>query len=75
MAWGWFGRGRGGWAGPWPGRGPFSYLPPCQRPGWWFGRGACWWFLAPYMWSQYGYPPFGYPFGMLPYSYPYSWWW
>jgi len=25
------GRGRGGWMGPWPGRGPFSYLPPWQR--------------------------------------------
>jgi len=42
MAWGWRGRG-GGWAGPWPGRGPFSYLPPWQRPGWLFGRGWCWW--------------------------------
>jgi len=38
MAWGWRGRG-GGWAGPWPGRGPFSYLPPWQRPGWLFGFG------------------------------------
>ncbi len=38
-------RGRGG--GPWPGRGPFSYLPPWQRPGWLYGRGACWWLLAP----------------------------
>ena len=33
---GWFGRGR--WFGPWPGRGPFSYLPPWQRPGWVYGR-------------------------------------
>ncbi|HID17370.1 TPA: hypothetical protein EYP26_03660 [Candidatus Bathyarchaeota archaeon] len=39
MAWGW----RGGWYGPWPGRGPFSYLPPWMRPGWWFGPGSCWW--------------------------------
>ena len=42
---GWRGRG-GGWAGPWPGRGPFSYLPPWQRPGWMFsfGRGfGRWW--------------------------------
>jgi len=22
--------------------GPFSYLPPWERPGWSFGRGACW---------------------------------
>lgn len=39
MAYGW--RGRGG--GRWPGRGPFSNLPPWQRPGWLYGRGACWW--------------------------------
>ena len=46
---GWRGRGRGSdWVGLWPGRGPFSYLPPWQRPGWLFGRGACWWLLAPY---------------------------
>ena len=36
---GWRGR---GWSGQWPGRGPFSYLPPWQRPGWLYGRGACW---------------------------------
>ena len=45
---GWRGRGRG-WSGPWPGRGPFSYLPPWQRPGWLYGRGACWWLFAPYL--------------------------
>ena len=28
---------------PWPGHGPFSELPPWQRPGWRYGRGACWW--------------------------------
>ncbi|MBC7081321.1 MAG: DUF5320 family protein [Thermoplasmatales archaeon] len=39
-----------GWYGiyRWPGRGPFSYLPPWQRPGWLFGRGACWWLFNPY---------------------------
>ena len=42
MGYGWRGRG-GGWAGSWPGRGPFSHLPPWQRPGWLYGRGACWW--------------------------------
>jgi hypothetical protein len=42
-------RGRGGWGGPWPGRGPFSYLPPWQRPGWQYGRGACWWLYNPYL--------------------------
>lgn len=38
---GWRGRGL------WPGHGPFSNLPPWQRPGWLYGRGACWW-LYPY---------------------------
>lgn len=32
-----------GWR--WPGRGPWSWLPPWLRPGWWFGRGLCWWLL------------------------------
>ena len=41
---GWRGRG----FGMWPGRGPFSYLPPWQRPGWLFGRGACWWLFNPW---------------------------
>jgi len=70
MAWDWFGRGRGGWAGPWPGRGPFSYLPPWQRPGWLFGRGWCWQFLAPslrYARTLQPYPPY-YP--VTPYGYP-----
>jgi len=50
MGYSWRGRGRGGgWSGPWPGRGPFSYLPPWQRPGWLYGRGACWRLLAPYL--------------------------
>ena len=45
---GWRGR---NWYGPWPGRGPFSHLPPWQRPGWLYGPGSCW--------SLYGaqYPP------------------
>ena len=43
---GWRGRG-GGRAGLWPGRGPFSYLPPWQRPGRLYGRGACWWYFDP----------------------------
>ena len=38
MGWGWRGRGEG----QWPGRGPFSHLPPWQRPGWLYGRGTCW---------------------------------
>ncbi|MCD6084293.1 MAG: hypothetical protein J7J20_01995 [Desulfurococcales archaeon] len=78
LGWGWRGgRGRGGWSGPWPGRGPFSYLPPWQRPGWLFGRGACWWlygapwglrwywpWMMPY-YSHYWYPTpymYGYPY-------------
>lgn len=35
--------GRGGWNQQWPGRGPFSHLPPWQRPGWLYGKCACWW--------------------------------
>lgn len=53
MSWGWM----GGWRwNPWPGRGPFSYLPPWQRPGWIFGRGACWWLSGPYAWYPRVYP-------------------
>ncbi|TDA42291.1 MAG: hypothetical protein DSO07_00110 [Thermoproteota archaeon] len=59
--WGWR-----GWWGPWPGRGPFSYLPPWQRPGWVFGRGACW-YLWPYLWSYYWYPRSAW--------WPYYWYW
>ncbi|MGV9102528.1 MAG: DUF5320 domain-containing protein [Promethearchaeia archaeon] len=36
---GW-GRGRGG--SLWPGNGPFSHLPPWERPGWLYGPGSCW---------------------------------
>jgi hypothetical protein len=46
---GWRGR---GWAGPWPGRGPFSHLPPWERPGWLYGRGACWYMYGPYRGTQ-----------------------
>lgn len=37
---------RSGGFGYWPGRGPFSYLPPWERPGWLYGPGACWWYFA-----------------------------
>jgi len=58
--------GRGGWLGPWPGRGPFSYLPPWQRPGWIFGRGACW-----YLWSNPWYQTYtGYPWSYSTYPTP-----
>ncbi len=33
---------RSGYSGAWPGRGPFSHLPPWERPGWLYGPGACW---------------------------------
>jgi len=71
MAWGWSGRGRGGWFGPWPGRGPFSHLPPWERPGWLFGRGACWRLFGSPAWYEasrlgYGFRPYlrggGYPY-------------
>lgn len=45
---GWRGRGTRG-AGRWPGYGPFSDLPPWQRPGRLYGRGACWWLYPYYM--------------------------
>lgn len=35
-------RGKGAFS-QWPGRGPFSHLPPWQRPGWLHGPGACLW--------------------------------
>lgn len=37
-----------GCAGTWPGRRPFSNLPPWQRPGWLYGRGTCWHLYGPY---------------------------
>ncbi|NJE48229.1 hypothetical protein E3E30_01385 [Thermococcus sp. 9N3] len=38
---------------PWPGRGPFSYLPPWQRPGWAYrwGYGV----RRPYLYWYYPY--------------------
>ncbi len=85
--WGGFGW-RRGWMGPWPGRGPFSYLPPWQRPGWVFGRGACWWLYGwpwgarwQYPWLAYPqylyyYPPVQYPtYWYYPwFRPPYPWW-
>jgi|YelNatPaOPRAMG01_1025707.scaffolds.fasta_scaffold43218_2 hypothetical protein len=71
----------------WPGRGPFRYLPPWMRPGWLYGRGACWWLFRPYTW--YGYTPSPFtswynPFWYMPwyrpieptpqYWWPYTWW-
>ena len=73
MGYGWMG-GRGGWASGWPGRGPFGYLPPWQRPGWLYGRGACWalygapsW-AAPWYWYRPHYAP---PYSYYPYAAPY----
>lgn len=50
MGWGW----RRLWS-PWPGHGPFSHLPPWQRPGW-LWRGRCWWYWWYWWW---GIPPSG----------------
>jgi hypothetical protein len=83
MGFGWMG-GRGGWSGPWPGRGPFSYLPPWQRPGWLYGRGACWWlygapgWAAPWYrpWLPYYAPPYPYyPYVAWPYYAPPAYYW
>jgi len=46
----WFVRAR--WVGPWPGNGPFSYLPPWQRPGWVYGR-AYWTYRTPIGYTYY----------------------
>lgn len=35
-------RGGGRGYGRWPGNGPFSHLPPWERPGWLYGPGSCW---------------------------------
>jgi len=46
MRWGWFRRLNK--RSPYPGNGPWSDLPPWERPGWKFGgrgRGFCWWWL------------------------------
>lgn len=68
--WGW-GSGYGGWSGrPWPGRGPFSHLPLWERPGWLYGRGACWRLSGPW---RYGYPPTPYEYGTpMPAGYPWT---
>jgi len=63
---GWRGRGRG-FSGPWPGRGPFSYLPPWQRPGWLYGYGRG--FGYGYWGAQYN-PYVCQRFPWLP-----RWWW
>jgi len=60
MGWGW----RGRVEGQWPGKSPFSHLPPWQRPGWLYGRGACW-----RLYGQYGVylpPTSALPTGVLP---------
>ncbi|HIQ03989.1 MAG TPA: hypothetical protein EYH40_06205 [Desulfurococcales archaeon] len=80
--WGWRGgRGRWGWLSPWPGRGPFSHLPPWMRPGWLFGRGACRWLLWPWITRWYYpyitplYPPPPYPYPVYYPVYPWYPWW
>jgi len=60
------------WVGPWPGRGPFSYLPPWQRPGWLFGRGACRWLLGRWLWPYPYLAPLTY---WRPYPFWYWAWW
>jgi hypothetical protein len=42
------GNGRGARCfGNWPGRGPFSNLPPWERPGHLYGQGACMYITEP----------------------------
>ncbi|MEL9941129.1 MAG: DUF5320 domain-containing protein [Ignisphaera sp.] len=49
------------WWSPYPGKGPWSWLPPPLRPGWWLGRGWCWLLWWPYV--TYSYP---WPFPAIP---------
>ncbi len=71
-------RGRGGGGGRWPGRGPFSNLPPWQRPGWVYGFGRGFYgYGGPYGYRSYS--PYGYKY-YNPYScarFPWlpRWWW
>ncbi len=66
---GWRGRGwtgGWGWSCPWPGRGPFSYLPPWMRPGWLYGFGRgwglrWWWGYNPWVCARFPWLP--------------RWWW
>ena len=66
---GWRRGGRGGWFGPWPGAGPFSYLPPWQRPGWLYGRGMFMGMANPYLGYGGAPSPISYT-PPLPMSYP-----
>jgi len=83
MAWGWRDI---GWIGPWPGRGPFSYLPPWQRPGWLFGFGRWLWgypynpwvcarfpWLPRWWWVYPYYYGYGLPYCLPPIIYPPYW--
>ena len=47
---------RGGNRNRYPGRGPFSHLPPWQRPGWLYGPGSCWWLYGSRV-SPMDFPP------------------
>ncbi|ABL89153.1 hypothetical protein Pisl_2006 [Pyrobaculum islandicum DSM 4184] len=40
------------WWGGWPGRGPWSHLPPYLRPGFWGMWGAGAWGLYPTQWGK-----------------------
>jgi len=61
-----FGIGAGLGRGRWPGAGPFSNLPPWQRPGWIFGRGM----FNPNTGYGGAPMPMGYGYGQSPYMGP-----
>ena len=71
---GWRGRG-GGSGGRWPGRGPFSNLPPWQRPGWLFGYGRGLGYYGRglgYYGRGYGYTS---PYSCARFPWLPRWWW
>lgn len=50
------------WRGPYPGNGPWSHLPPWQRPGWIFGGGWYWLqYLGRYSYQNPYTPPYTAP--------------
>ncbi|MEM4747088.1 MAG: hypothetical protein QXW74_01005 [Archaeoglobaceae archaeon] len=39
------------WIKKWPGFGPFSHLPPWERPGWYYGKCFCRYLIKRHFWN------------------------